>query len=159
LNQVFNEEVFDENGVALTSPGEPLKRPMAVKVYQLSVPEVRVDHCQLTQVAITIAEDGTYLVNCVAEHNPNLVDDKLRPPFFNFKRNGFHLSFRGVGQAQLKDPPQQRVVGQPQYFEIAPQPFWVEAGQKRTMRWTGRCDDVDRYFELIDRVDVELRYQ
>jgi hypothetical protein len=155
----FNQEIVEGGVVVSDEPGIARTKKMAVKVFQLSTSEIRVKHCRLTQVAITVVEDGTWTINCIAEQNPALVDDQERPPLFNFKRNRFFVDFRGVGVSEPNDPPNTRVVGQPQLFQITPEAFWVEAGQKRVMRWTGQSPDADRFFELVNRVDVDLRFE
>ena len=71
----------------------------------------------------------------------------------------FFVDVRGVGLAEVNDPPNTRKVGQPQLFHVAPEPFWIEAGEKRVMRWTGSAPDADRFFELVNRVDVDLRFE
>lgn len=153
------ELTLDEKVVEEGEAGLPRTTQKAVKVFQLATSEIRVQHCRLSQFTMTVVEDGTWTVNCIAEQNPNLVASAERPPLFNFKRNKFFVDVRGVNMSQLSEPPAERVVGQPQLFKISPNAFWLGAGEKKVMRWTGDSSEAGRFFELVNRVDVDLRYE
>lgn len=147
------------DGVVGSDGGVSLAGPMSVKVFQLSTSEIRIQHCRITQVVMTVVEDGSWIVNCVAEQNVGLVDSQERPPLFNYRRNRFFIDLRGVGVSEVEDPPSLREVGQPQLFHVTQAPFWVEAGEKRVMRWTGQSAEAKRFFSLVNRVDIDLRFE
>lgn len=137
----------------------PVSKTLRVKQFQMNAAEVRVDHCALTRVSVVLVEDGTWIVAATAEQNPNSVDAKEQPRFVELKRNRFHVVVRGVGLSTQAESPQTAVLGKPEYCRLAPTPFWVERGEKQSLRWPGRDADVQRYFDLIDRVEVDLSYE
>ncbi|MBI1344889.1 hypothetical protein GC163_01220 [bacterium] len=138
---------------------KPESKILRVKQFQMSQTELRLDHCSLTKIAIVLVEDGTWTVTAVAEQNPYSVDSTQQPKFVELKRNGFHIRLRGVGLATPLDQPDTAVLGKPEYCNIAIPCFWVERGQKKPLRDGNRNDEIQRYFDLIDRVEVDLSYE
>lgn len=159
INLTAEEVIVDPLERLEAGPGAAGTRTLKIKTFQLADSEIRNDCCRLSQVSITICEDGTWIVNAVAEQNPDFVDEVQRPRFFNFKRNRFYVDVRGVGLATALDPPATRVLGQPQFCHLEFDSFWIEARQKRVMRWTGTSKEIDNTFTLVDRIDVDLRYE
>lgn len=132
---------------------------LRVKQFQMNDSALRSDHCTLSKISVTLVEDGTWMVNAVAEQNPNSVSSVDQPRFIEFKRNGFHVRVRGVGLSTATDPPEQAVLGKPEYFDWKMPCFWVERGQIVRQRWNGQDAEAQRFFELVDRVEVDLRYE
>jgi hypothetical protein len=130
------------------------------KVYQLDKATILNDHCQLSNVSVTLLENGDWDVTFRAQQNPNLVEPKVRPVYERFRRNRFRIVVRGLGEFPLRDPAEVPVLAKPVYCELLIPDFWMERGEVRTIRQSGQnCEMVRRYFDHVDRMEVELRYE
>lgn len=50
-------------------------------------------------------------------------------------------------------------LGEPTLFAATITPFWVQRGQPLTKRVTGQDPELARIFDMIERVEIEFRYQ
>jgi len=133
--------------------------PVRVKVFQMDRSHLNNDHCQLSLIALTITETGNWKLNFIARQDPRLVSAVDRPMFERFNRNLFCISVRGEGGAPIRDPVAQATLGKAQLFQLDPQPIVLEKGQVRELNFSSSSDDVRKYFDLIDRIEVSLIYQ
>ena len=129
------------------------------KIFQLSKEHLQHDHCRLSHVVLTIFENGNWKLSFRAEQNPSFVEELRRPEFERFDRNRFCIAVHGEGAFEVLEEPGLEVTGKPQLFDIWLQPLIVEKRQERRLNYKGTSDDVREYFSLIDRIEVELRYQ
>ena len=156
-------------GVVVSQPVVIRER---VRIYQLQQSVLRIDHCSLSRFALTLHEDGSWTLNFQADQNPQMIGQPLNAitapgaaaldiggkQTTHLKRNEFNVRVRCYGafpiNQLLTDAP-----GKPVLFEIRPQPFWVQRGQPYSF-WERHPDPlVARYFDLIDRVEVEFFYR
>jgi hypothetical protein len=145
----------------------PLVVRAQVKVYQLSVPKLQVDHCALSRVAFVLHEDGAWTLSLRAEQNVALGQDAkpafaTPPPDGRFsehlKRNQFFVRVRCYGLYPLEEKVETST-GKPALFRVDPDPFWVQRGEPYDFWRRGRCADCGSFFDLIDRVEIEFFYR
>ena len=135
-------------------------RTWRIKQFQFTpTAEVRVDHCSVSQIAVMLVEDGSWSINFLATQNPQSVPIQLQPTVVRFRRNQFHVEVRGVGLAQEVAVPEQPVLGKPAHFRFQVTPFWVEQGQRELIQLKGNSPDVQRLFQQIDRVEIDMSYE
>ncbi len=58
----------------------------------------------------------------------------------------------------MKEPRADETTGKPVLFELGPDRFWVQRGQPKDLWLRGTDKAVKRYFDLIDRVEIEFYY-
>lgn len=151
-------------------PGQP-RRP-ATAVYQFIEPRLRVDHCFLSRVAVTLHEDGAYQISFRADQNPQPSDDRGSPlkvgeriettlQTSQLRRNTFVVKVRGYAA----DPGRPGRVGTtplaaPALIEFPAMEFVVQKGEPASKSASKEGDPlVKKYFPLIDRVEVEFTYK
>lgn len=129
-----------------------------IKVFQMDSSELRNNHCQLTKVALTIHQDGKWTMNFTATQNPDLLPSYLRPSFERFDRNLFCVSVYGEALYKIGESTDSPV-GKPELFHIFLQPYVIEKRQSTRLVYSGESREISRYFDIIDRVEVDLRYR
>jgi hypothetical protein len=180
---VFSLDPIDLGPRQAYGPGVPAGLPPRerVKVYQLLRPTVTLDHCSLSRVALTLNESGEATLSLRADQNPWMTGPlrevsnplqvhgpvsavkstapNLGKETDSLKRNQFFVKVRCYGAFKLKEELTAMSPGKPVLVELPTAMFWVQRGypydfmQKLPMR------DVARYFDLIDRVEVEFSYR
>jgi hypothetical protein len=156
---------------------ESLKTKPRVKVYQFPTAGLAVDHCSISQIAFFMQEDGTWRLNLNADQNAGasasrvvtgpttlpqvrgLPDITIKETSF-LKRNLFVIRLRGLGSytEPLPTPPVPSVVGKPVLLALPPIRFWVQRGVTYPLVSSGRHPDAARFFDEIDRAQVEFTY-
>lgn len=168
---------LSERAVALRAPvnpslavvGEATER---IRLYQfIEAPALRVDHCFVLRPSVTLSSTGTWVVSFRAVQNPivtandpflPIIRDEIREQVkqtSQILRNRFHVQVRGYAARPLANGPGATTLSAPVLFEAHVTPFWVERGVPREIRVSYDSPDVARYFDLIDRVEVEFRYE
>ncbi|HWL09845.1 MAG TPA: hypothetical protein VNQ76_15675 [Planctomicrobium sp.] len=135
------------------------EKSVQAKVFQLDASELRNDHCQLTKVALTIQQNGKWMLNFTARQDPDLVPTHMRASFERFERNLFCVSVYGAGLFPTIERIDVSPTGKPQLFYLFLQPTVLEKRQISRLNYSGHSDEISRYFELIDRVEIDLRYR
>lgn len=152
---------------------EPLPRGThPAQMYQLPVQRMQADHCYLSRVAVALHDDGAYQLSFRADQNPRAGGDSpLVPTEFtegprlteqtaHLKRNLFLVRVRGyAGSGGVSGERPGPDLGRPAVWELAVEPFWVQNGEPYPGLVSGRSEMVRRYFEYIDRVEVEFTYR
>jgi hypothetical protein len=69
------------------------------------------------------------------------------------------VKLRCYGHYQAEEASADKTTGKPVLFQLGPKQFWVQRGQPKDYWFRGNKDDVTRYFDLIDRVEIELFYR
>jgi hypothetical protein len=144
--------------------------PAKLNFYQLEQTLIVVDQCSISRVAVVLQQDGGWRVSLQADQNPKQADGTPVPvpaaapnlpqkQVSHIKRNEFHVVVRGYSHNQLKDAADRTTLGKPLMFRLNLPPFWVQNGVPRDMAWDGVSQDVADYFELVDRVEVDLSYR
>ena len=139
-------------------------------VFQLTDTRLQLDHCFLSRVAVTVYDDGRYLVNFRADQNPQLVRDIAAPlklgervdtvlQTTQLRRNQFVLHVRGYAMSPLRQNLPGLGLGKPALFDLPITPFTVQRGEPYYGKFEGRSDAIRRSFELIDRVEVDFTYR
>lgn len=163
------------------SPASGLGAVRTPVVFQLADTRLQLDHCFLSRVAVTVHDDGRYLVNFRADQNPQLqnlrsdlnlqsvrdiasplklgerVDTVLQTT--QLRRNQFVLHVRGYAMAPVRQELPGLGLGKPALFDIPITPFMVQRGEPYYGKFEGRSDALRRSFELIDRVEVDFTYR
>jgi hypothetical protein len=143
---------------------------VAIKSFQLAQSSVGIDQCVISLVSLTLHEDGVWLLSLRADQNPPLVEapgitpvipDELRLAVRqtgHIKRNEFfvRVSCFGPTPRGFAGPD---LTARPLLLVLQPQPFWVQNGQPRKVDFEGRAEHMGRFFEAIDRVEVDLSYR
>ena len=149
----------------------PTPIPRQPQVYQLRETRLQVEHCFLSRVALAFQEDGTYQISFRADQNPQPGNDTaspLRPgetvqtlqQTTPLKRNLFIVKVRGYANFPDTTADRQNLSnGKPVLLEFKPIEVWVQRGQPYSGFVSDRSESVKRYFEYIDRIEVEFTYR
>jgi len=142
------------------------------QMYQLPVARMQADHCFLSRVAVALHDDGSYNLSFRADQNPRPGGDspalpteftegpRLTQQTGQLKRNLFLVRVRGyAGSGSVTGERPGPDLGRPAVWELAVEPFWVPNGEPYPGFVSGRSEMVRRYFEYIDRVEVEFTYR
>jgi hypothetical protein len=155
------------------TPLPPGPSPRPPQLYQLSQARLQVDHCFLTRVGVTLHADGAYQISFRADQNPEPSKDPASPlrqgergqgdlwtlQTKQLLRNEFEVKVRGyAGTLQSSSPPNAAAT-KPAVIEFPVERFWVQRSQPYAGFVTGQREDVRKYFEYIDRVEVEFTYR
>lgn len=162
--------------VLLRRTDTPLADPAAppgerVAYFQLNQARLQVAHCSISRVALTVRSDGFWTLSLRADQNPVVLPGPPPPPrdvggssapalqTAHVRRNLFILHVRGYTAFRAPDPDPDSGPGHPLLFELSPEPFLVQRGVPEFLTFRGVDTSVAHDFALIDRVEVELRFQ
>jgi hypothetical protein len=130
------------------------------RTFQLSKSMLASDHCNISLVTLTIFDNGQWIVHFRATQDVNTVaDETQRPRFMIYKRNRFHVSFRGEAAAEVEQSAETAVVAPPEFFKLTLNPFWVERGETNVVRLDGKSEEIRRFYSQISRVEADLQYE
>lgn len=135
--------------------------PAKISFYQLEQSSLKIDQCEISRVGLQLHDGGDWVLSLRADQNRR-ADDGTLPEFMpqlHLKRNLFVVRIRGYGN--FTEAPLAAAVrsGKPELLDLGPIKFWVENGQPRYLR-VGETDSrIERFFESIDRVEVEFFYR
>lgn len=151
---------------ATEAPRDAVARPAGgYKLFQWPLAGLRVDHCTVSQLAFWFDQQGRWTATLRGDQNPleeiGNLHESTAPNLFtsHVKRNQFHVRLRVLG---VTVPPRLDEVvsaGRPVLAAIDLEPFWVERQVPEYQRQTGCDPNLGRYFELIDRVEIEFFYR
>lgn len=133
-----------------------------IRVFQLDRARLAVDHCMVSNVAVQLHRRGCWVLSLRADQNPLPVDGLVVPyePQFYLKRNQFHIRMRCYGMySGGVDLPPTLQPGRPLLVDLHPTQFWVERGEPRHVRITCCDHRLTRYFDQIDRMEIEFFYR
>ena len=178
--------VFSLDAVPLVGTPPPVGGTAAaagerVKYFQLSQTTMQLDHCFLSRVVLVLSDTGEWTLSLRADQNPWMTGPgnvsstpvqlpggatALRPPIPDLtketeglKRNLFFLTVRCYGGYTVREQQPALAPGKPVLFRLQPAPFWVQRGQPYDFWDREATPDVARYFDQIDRVEVEFSYR
>jgi len=132
---------------------------LSLKTFQINERFLRIDHCEVSLVTVTVANEGQWFLTFVARQDPAIVESKLRPEFERFKRNQFRVEVNPVLMMSVQQSATNAALGKPELPHIPVQEFWVEKGQTIRIQRNERNKDLARYFDLIEQVDVHFSYR
>ncbi len=141
--------------------------PLKMRYFQLDQAAVKVEHCSLSQVAFAFEPDGRWRLNCRADQNPVAPPSGLAPTNFSgpkttlgtehLRRNEFHVRVRCYGAFPVKESA--GLTGKPVFVELTMPPFWVQRGEPQMKLWQNQHPDLARFFDLIDRVQIDFFFR
>lgn len=140
-------------------PANPTPIKQRVKVFQMAKPELRIHHCSISQAAVTLLDDGTWIVNYVARQDPDTAHPDLQDQMRRFKQNRFRVMIRGLGLYETAEEPELSLVGKPELFRLTPKDVWVEQKETRFVRERGALLAARQFFDTIDRLEIDFQYE
>jgi hypothetical protein len=160
-------DVFAAN----TNPVGPAAERVAH--FQLATSAIQLNHCSLSRVEMALRDSGAWTLSLRADQNPRTPIGPPPPPrdiagstasvtqTSHILRNPFFVRVRGYGAFQVADPGLDSSPGRPVIFDFALEPFWVQRGapEFKTIHGAELDPHIAHDFALIDRIEVELRYQ
>lgn len=139
-----------------------------MRYFQLDREALRLGHCFLSKVAVTIHEDGRWTLNCRADQNPwfstearglpalRLSSPAVEQETIHLLRNEFQVTLSFV-MAPLNEKRELIGTGRPVFVKACPAPFWVQRGQPKNHVTGGVHPDFVRFFDAIDRAEIEFK--
>jgi len=151
--------VFSDTFTARVPATEPRRRTV-VELYQLDRPRLKIDHCEISEVALQLRDDGIWVLSLRADQNRRPADGQPAQynPRLYIKRNQFVVRLRCLGAFQSEPTETAVAAGKPVLADLRTIQFWVQNGQPRYVRTGYRDPWVKEHFEEIDRVEVEFFY-
>ena len=136
-----------------------------MRSYQLQS-DLTFQQCAIRHVVVTLEPAKAGLkttVSYLGVQNPALADSKLQAMISTIKRNCFHVRVLALSSATPQpaaaaDPSQK--VGSTVLFTLETEPQWFERGETRFVQL--QCPprlELSPYFDLIDRIEIEFRYE
>lgn len=133
-----------------------------IRLFQLDRARLTVDHCTVSEIALQLHRDGSWVLslradqNMLPEEDPATLDDTYRPRL-HLRRNEFHVRLRCHGFYQADQV--LLAAGRPVMADLHPVKFMVQRQEPRHVR-IACCDPrVAQFYDLIDRVEVEFYYR
>ena len=135
-----------------------------IKLFQLKQPKVQIGHCSISRVALQLHRNGDWVMSLRADQNPRpegaepeaaTQDGKFT---LHLKRNQFVIKVRCYGAYSLDDERADTKTGKPVLLNLKTMKFWVQSGQPYAFWQKGHTCDLQEYFDLIDRVELEFYY-
>lgn len=143
------------SSVAATGGGTPVR----LRVFPLRDKALTNGHCSVSKVVVTVAENGRWSVDLMAEQNPLIVEETQRAKFALFAQNRFHLTLRPLTAEAGLVPGAADAVAAPAVTLIRVKPFWVERGKSVQVRDEGVDERLAERFAAIKVIAVDLAYQ
>ncbi len=157
----IDDRVTFSDTLTVNAPVPELPRKTVIDLYQLDRPNLQIEHCQISQVALQLHDDGQWVLSLRADQNRR--PDEGQPAAFNpdlhIKRNQFFVRLRCLGNFQNEPANASLAAGKPVLVELNPSEFWVENGQPKYVRTGGFNLLVKDYFDDVDRVEIEFFYR
>jgi hypothetical protein len=165
---------------------DPDDKNQKLSFYQLKQATLAVEHCSISRVALAIQSDGLWILSFRADQNGNTQNDpalvavaRPRPPATtsvpkprpilpgaspvskytaHIKRNLFKVRVRGYAafttEGTLDGSP-----GRPVLFQLEPDSFMVQNGIPIFKKFEDKDRVIAKYFDSIDRMEIELSYR
>lgn len=137
-----------------------------IKLFQfVKKPKLQIDHCSIANMAVLLHESGEWTISLRADQNPLNAQQPLNvttsQPSRRFtdhlKRNQFHVIARCyVDEGPSRDD---ALLGKPLVVQLGVKPFWVQKEEPYQLFETAYHPQLQQYFELIDRVEIEFAYR
>ena len=153
------EGVLDTDS-AVAGRSSPLSaRPVRVRSFALREKELRIDHCRISRVVVTIADTGDWMIDMMAEQNPKLLPNELQPRIQLFDQNRFHVTVRPLLGGPVVSPDSLDDVVGPTVSSLSVPPFWLEKGQTKNIHHSDNDPRLANRFDSIRQVAVDLQYE
>jgi hypothetical protein len=172
------ETAAGDAAMSMKISGQLVTSRPRVKVYQFAPTALRIDHCSISRIAMTINDRGFWRLSLQADQNPQVdlppagvavpVQAQTRglPGGYlkqttQLKRNLFVIRVRGLGSfaEPMATPPPPPALGKPVLLVIGPLEFWVQRGVPDSVVFENVNGDAVTYFDQIDRIEIEFSYR
>lgn len=130
-----------------------------IKSFPLRARVLASDHCRASRVVMTVAENGMWTVDMLAEQNAMLVDEQVRPKFQLYDQNRFHVTLRPLLGDVIVTPDTLNRVDAASVTSIRVAPFWLERGQSKQVHEEGYDARLEDRFDSIKVVAIDLQYE
>lgn len=131
-----------------------------LKTFQMNKASLGKDHCQISQVTVTISSDGHWYLHMQARQHPGeLVTAKLRPQFERYRRNLFRVDIRPVGLMTLDRTETTSAVAKPEFPTIPVQQFWIQKDSTERIQRRGQSNLLARHFDVIKQAEIHFSYR
>ncbi len=127
------------------------------KLFQWSENRLKIDHCEISNMAVQLSRSGECRLNLRADQNRTLPGNRYNPSLY-IKRNQFGVVLRCYGNMATARQVSELTVGQPVLAEIKVDKFWVQNGKPTFLVTSESAPAVEKFFDLIDRVEIEFFY-
>jgi len=150
-------------------PGLPGERQ--IKLFQLEPPkELEIDHCAITRAALQLDREGYWTLSLRACQNAVMPPDQVAAQgeekkgriekfTLHLKRNQFFVKLRAYAVFPEAVADLDKSPGKPVMFTLGPESFWVERGEPLDFHRQYRSGEIAKYFDYIDRVELEFYYR
>lgn len=153
--KVAEQTLSAEDGWRLLDPNAH-----STTLFQLKESRLRINHCELSRVALLLDDQGRWLFSARGDQNLVHPDDPATyRPRLHLRRNEFVVYLRCYGGFGNTRQALEQEAGQPMLAELGPFEFWVENGQPRYFRDEGCCRALQDRLPLIDRLEIEFFYR
>ena len=153
-------------------------RKRVTKPFNLVPPVLKIDHCSISRVSVTVTDDGKFYVSLRADQNAQFGQRPLEktggrgvvgqgfvpvePGFVlqtgHIKRNEFLVRVRFY--ASKVDPNAKTLpLGGAVVAELVVPPFMVQRGEPLQHAFNGVCPDLSYYFGILDHIEVDFAFQ
>lgn len=135
--------------------------PLPIHLFVLSEPQLEIDHCSISQVAVQIQPNGDWTLSLRGDQNrrPPAGQANTYNPRLHIRRNEFSVQLRCLGNFREEPSEVGNLVPKPVLVDLGPVHFWVENGEPRHLRHRGNSRELAAALPLIDRVEVEFSYR
>lgn len=163
-----SEKAVSTVGIPIIPPNaSPNIKPETVKFFQMNREKLLVDHCEITNVGLTISEYGGWSFAFEAHQNKVVTPAKVvkvQKPSLKQKqtsqllRNAFYVKARGLGTPPSGTANPNLVVA-PVLWEIDLGKIIVENGEQGSKFITGQNAALGRYVDLTQQVEFYFTYE
>jgi len=144
-------------GASVDDPTGRIKKQ--IKVYQLKLPSLVADHCEISRVAFQVHNNGQWTLSLRADNHAVKQNEENGRFTAHLRRNQFFLKIRCYGSYQVDENSASQSTGKPVLVQLHPPPFWVQREQPYDLHRKGYSEDFKTFYEAIDRVEVEFYYR
>lgn len=144
------------------------KKP-GLRYFQLDEARIKNGHCFLSQLALTMEKTGWWTLSFRADQNPWFTQDprglpptpptgpETAPDTNHLKRNQFYIRIRCFVDFPIKEGVP--ITGKSTVVVLQPPPFWVQRGVPEMGFIEGRHPGLHRFFDVIDRIEVDFYFK
>lgn len=133
---------------------------LRVKSFPVRTPsELRKDHCQISHVVVTLASDGKWSIDFLAEMNARLVPAESRTRFVSHHSDQLCVRVRPLLGQRLVTANGIDRVAVPSVASLYVPRFRLKHNSIRQLRADGVSDAVRQHFDRIGHIAIDLSYR
>lgn len=153
------EGVLDTASISTAGTSPLASAPTRIRTFPLREKALTIDHCRISRVVVTIAENGEWSIDMVAEQNPQLLTNEKQPRIQLYQQNKFHITVRPLLGSQVVSSNSLDDVAAPTVSSLQVTPFWLEKGQTKNVHFSDYDPQLAARFDSIRQVAVDLQYE